>query len=110
LQLLQFFTGFKANGLARRNRDLRTRAGISTDAGFPRPNIEDSEAAQLDSFSVAKCTLHAFKNGLYGHLGFRLGDAGPSHNFIYDVEFYQPVLPLNTRKDSEPDTAGTPST
>jgi hypothetical protein len=109
LKLLQFFAWLKTNRFAGRNRDFCPGAGITADTRLSWADVKDSEAPQFDAFSVAEGAFHALENSLHGHLGFRLGDAGPGHNFVYDVEFYQPVLPLNAKTDSEPDPAGTPS-
>src|SRR5688500_14051795 len=76
LQLLQFFTGFEANRLAGRNRDLRSGARVAADAGLPRADVKDPEAAQFYAFAVAESALHALENCFDGHLGFSLGDAG----------------------------------
>ena len=86
LDRLQFLAGLESHGLARRNRNLRAGARVTTNSSFARPNVEYAKSPQLNAVALGQRTLHAFKHRLYGHFGFGLGDAGPVDNFVDDVE------------------------
>src|SRR4051794_1059532 len=83
---LQFFAGLEANGLAGRNADLCAGARVAADAGLARTHVEDAEAAKFDAVALGERFLHGLEDGLNGHLGFCLGDAGLGHHFVDDVE------------------------
>src|SRR6267154_3478782 len=83
---LQLFTRLEAHGLAGRNADLSAGPRIAPDAGLARAHIEHAEAAQFDAVALSQGALHALKDRLHRLLGFCLGDAGLSHNFVDDIE------------------------
>ncbi len=93
LQCLQFFTGLKTHCLPWRNGDLRTGTGVPANAGLSGPYVEDAKAAQFDSLSLRKGTLHTFEDSFHCHLGLRFGYPGAVHHFVDDVQFNQ-VCPL----------------
>jgi hypothetical protein len=86
---LKLFTRLETNGLPGRNGNFRTRSRIATDTCFPRPDIEYSEASQLNAISFTERLFHRFKYSLYRHLCFGLCDAGSINNLIDNVELYQ---------------------
>src|SRR3954466_9556867 len=83
---LQFFARLEANGLAGRNADLCACARVATDTSFARTHVEDAEAAEFDAVALGERFLHGLEDGLNGHLGFCLGDAGLGHHFVDDIE------------------------
>jgi hypothetical protein len=91
-KLLQFLAWFETDGLSWGYRNLGARARIASDAGFPGPDIEDPETAELDPLSLTERALHALEHGLHGHFGLRLRDAGPVDDFVDDIRFYQNSL------------------
>jgi len=93
LKRLELLARLETHGFTRRNRNLRTGAGIAADPGLPRPDVKNAETPQLDPLSLLKRPLHAFEDGFDGHLGFRLGDARLANDFVDDVEFDQVDLP-----------------
>jgi flavin reductase (DIM6/NTAB) family NADH-FMN oxidoreductase RutF len=86
---LKLFTGFKADGLAGRNRHLSPGARIAANSGLARAYIENAETSEFDSFAVSQRTFHAFEDRFYGHFGFRLGNSRPVDYFIDNVELDQ---------------------
>ncbi len=66
VERVQLFSRLKADCLAGRDADFGTGAGIPPDAGFPGPDAEDSEAAQLDSISSRQCLFETFKDQVDG--------------------------------------------
>src|SRR3954469_3601976 len=83
---LQLFARLEAHSFAGRNADLGSRARIASDAGLSRAYVEHAETAQLDAVALGEGALHALKDRLDCLLGFRLGDAGLSDNFVDDIE------------------------
>ena len=86
LQGLQLLAGFEAHGFAGRNGDFRAGARIAADAGLARLHVEDAEAAQFDAVAVLERFLHPLEDRLDRHLGLGLGDAGPVHHFVDDIQ------------------------
>src|SRR5438067_12297757 len=60
---LKFLARLEAHRFAGRNIYFGTGARVASDAGLARPNVEDSEAAQLDAVAATECLLHALKDG-----------------------------------------------
>ena len=89
MKRLKLFTRLETNGLPRRNGNFSTRSRIATDTCFPRPDIEYSEASQLNAISFTERLFHRFKYSLDRHLRFGLCDAGSINNLIDNVELYQ---------------------
>jgi hypothetical protein len=86
---LKLFTGLEANGLTRRDCNFGARPRIAADASFPRPDIEYSEAPQLDAISFTERFFHRLKYSLYRHLCFGFCDAGTINYLVDNVELYQ---------------------
>jgi flavin reductase (DIM6/NTAB) family NADH-FMN oxidoreductase RutF len=89
LQGLQFLARLETHRLARRNGYLGASAGIAADPGLSRLYVEHSEATQFDAITLLERTFHAIENRF--HRGFRLGlgNTGPVHHFVDDIEFDQ---------------------
>src|SRR4051812_46491347 len=83
---LQFFAGLEANGLAGRNADLCASARVTPNASFAWTHVEDAEAAEFNAVAFRERFFHRLEDGLNGHLGFCLGDAGLCHHFVDDIE------------------------
>src|SRR5262245_50115685 len=92
LERLQLLTGFESNGLSRRNGNFRTGARIAADAGLARLDVEDAKSPQFNAIALLESLLHGLKDGLDGHFGLGLGDAGTVHNFVDDIELDQGSL------------------
>ncbi len=95
---LQFLAGLEAHGFAGRDTDFLARARIPPDAGLARADVEHPEAAQLNSFSLAKGSLHGFKDGLDGLLRFGPGYTGLVYHGVHNVELDHTSLPLPQRQ------------
>lgn len=91
-QALKFFTGLKADGLARRNADFFPSAGISANAGFARLDAENTELAEFDALAAAKSTLERFEDGFDGLFRLRAADVGFGNHSIYDVKLDHTTL------------------
>ena len=91
LQGLQFLAGLETNCFAGRNRDLRARARIASDAGFARLDGEHAETAKFNAVALFERALHFSEDGLDGHFGLRLGDSRLIDNFVDDIELDQGV-------------------
>ena len=86
MQALQLFPGFEPDGLAGGDIDLGAGARVAADAGLARLYVEDAEAAQLDPVAPFQGLLHGVEDGLDRHLRLGLGDPGPFHHLVYDIE------------------------
>ena len=85
-QELEPLARFEANGLARRNPHFFSGSRITADAGFSRPDAENSEASQLEPFPASHGPLHRFEDRLDGHLRPRLAQAGAVNDVRDNVE------------------------
>jgi hypothetical protein len=83
---LQFLTGLEAHSLAGRDADFLAGAGISSNAGLTRADVEYAEAAQLDSLTLTQSALHGLEDGLDGLLRLGPGDASLVYHRIHYVE------------------------
>src|SRR5207249_3591587 len=83
---LQLFSRLEADSLPWGNTDFSSGPRIASDAGLSRAHVEHAEAAQLDAVALGQSALHALEDRLHRLLGFCLGDAGLSHNFVDDIE------------------------
>lgn len=90
---VQVLARLEANGAAGSNADLSASARIASDSGFAGPDVEDTEAAQLDAVAAGECALEALKNGFDGGLGFYAGQSGTLNYLMYDVLLNQWLLP-----------------
>lgn len=86
LELLQLFSGFEADGLARGDGDFSAGAGVAADAGFAGPDVKDSKSPEFDAFAVGESLFHGLKDGFDGHFGLRFGDASPVYHFVNNVQ------------------------
>ena len=86
LEALEFFAGLEADGLARRNVDFFTSAGIAADAGFARLDAENAKAAELDALAAAEGLLEGFEDGFDGLLGLGAADVRRGDDGVYDVQ------------------------
>jgi hypothetical protein len=67
-------------------------AGIATDPGFARADIENAEAAQLDALSLGESALEALEYSIHGSLRLVALKAGTLDHMVNDVLFYQGFL------------------
>jgi len=85
LDHVQFFAGFEANRLARRNADLGAGAGIAADAGLACTDAEDAKAAQLDALTGRESLLETLEDRIHGSLSLRAGQTRALNHMMYDV-------------------------
>jgi len=97
-QALQFFAGLESDGLAGRDIDFSAGAGVPPDAGLAGLYVENTEAAQLDSVALFQGLLHGVEDGLDRHLRLGLGDPGPVHHFVYDIELNHRNSPVRPNR------------
>jgi hypothetical protein len=82
---MEIFAGLEANGLAGRDADFGTCAGVATDTGLSWFNGEDAEASQLDSVALGKSALHGLKDGIDGRLGFDAREPGAFDDTLNEI-------------------------
>src|SRR5437879_11087864 len=92
LEALEFFAGLEADGLARRNVDFFTGAGIAADAGLARLDAENAKAAELDALAAAEGLLEGFEDGFDGLLGPGAADVRRGDDSVHDVQLNQTSL------------------
>jgi len=92
---VQFFAGFEANGFAGRNIHFSAGAWVAANAGFAWTDVEDAETAKLDSVALRQCLFHRLEDDFHRALGLRLGDAGPAHDFVDDIELDHAAAPID---------------
>src|SRR5580692_935599 len=97
-ECLEFLAGLEAYGLARRNADFLSGAGIAADPGLARANVKHAEAAQLNALAFSERILHGFKYGLDGLLGLRPAHTGLGNHCIYNVQLNHSILLLLSGK------------
>jgi hypothetical protein len=77
---LQFLAGLEAHRFSGRDADFLSGAGIAANAGLARAHVENTKAAELNSFAFAERILHGLKYGFHG-----LFCLGPAHaSLVYD--------------------------
>jgi len=91
---LQFLAGLKAHRFAGGDTNFLPGARVAADACLARAHVEHTEAAQLDSFALAKRILHGFKDSFDGLLRLGPAYAGLVYNRIYDVQLDHTILLL----------------
>ena len=61
-------------------------ARVTANAGFARFHVEDTKAAQLDSFTAAERVLHGLEDRFDRLFGFGASDVGFLNDGIDDIE------------------------
>src|SRR5512146_2251347 len=92
---VQLLAGLEADGLARWNVDFGAGTRIAADAGLARTDVEDAETAKLDAIALRKCLFHRLEDDFHRALGLRLGDAGPAHDFVDNIELDHAAAPID---------------
>jgi len=90
---VKVFARLEAHGAARRDADLRPRAGVASDTRLAGPDVEDPEAPQLDAVASGQGAFQAIEDGFDGGLGFYAGQSGTLNYLMYDVLLNQWLPP-----------------
>ena len=90
---MKFLARFEAHSFPRRNGYFSSGARIPPNAGLPGTDIENSKAAQLDSFALGQRLLQTLEDSV--HSGFSLdpGEPGPFDDVMDDVLLNQCLSP-----------------
>jgi hypothetical protein len=94
IEQVKFFARFKANGFTGGDGDFGSGTRVSADAGFAGTDIEDAEAAQLDTITVGKSLFQAFKYGIDRSFCLIARKTRTLDDVMDNVLFYQRVHPL----------------
>ncbi|HXO94678.1 MAG TPA: hypothetical protein VN825_11110 [Candidatus Acidoferrum sp.] len=97
---MKVFARFKADGAAWGDADFGSRARVTADTGFARPDVEDPESAEFDAVSLGERPFQAFKYGFDGGLGFDAGQSGTLNYLMYDVLLNQWLSPETRTRDA----------
>jgi hypothetical protein len=92
IEEVEFFSWLEADGFARSDADFSSGAGIAADAGLARTDVENAEAAQLDTLSLGEGALEGFEYGIDGSFSLVALQAGALNHLVNDVLFYQGFL------------------
>lgn len=90
---MQLFARLKTYCLARRNTDLRACAGIAANARLARPDVEDTEASQLNALALRQRVLQGLENRIDSCLGLIALKTGALNHLMNNVLLYQGLPP-----------------
>jgi hypothetical protein len=92
VEKVEFLSWLETDGFTGGDADFGACAGIATDPGFARADIENAEAAQLDALSLGESALEALEYSIHGSLRLVALKAGTLDHMVNDVLFYQGFL------------------
>ena len=93
---MEFFARFEADGFAGSYADLGSGARVATYPGLAGFDVEDSEAAELDSVAAAEGVFHGFEDCIDSRFGFDSGKPGSFYYTLDEVLLYQWVAFLDS--------------
>ena len=101
VEQVQFLTRLETNRLARSDTDLGAGAWIAPDTGFPRPHVENSKTAQLDSLPISEGSLQRLEDCIDRGFGLVALQAGTLNHLVNDVLFNQCLPPSGALSNLE---------
>jgi hypothetical protein len=93
VEQVKLFTGLEADRLTGGDTDFSAGAGVATNAGLARADVEDAKTTQLYPLTFSESAFERLKDGVDSRFGFISLQAGAFDHLVNDVLFYQGFPP-----------------